>query len=163
MAPLKKNGILHADSATKAEILNKQFSSVFTQEDLDHIPAPSGNSFPSITNIEISAAGVAKLLQNIKPNKASGPDNIPCRLLKELASEIAPCLSLIFQQSLDTGQLPQDWKKAQIAPAFKKGNSYQAENYRPISLTCVCCKIMEHNICHHIHKHIEKHNIITRL
>ena len=121
VAPLKRQGVLHSDSATKAEILNAQFKSVFTKEDLTSIPGLDGNPFPSINNIMIAVSGVEKLMSNIKPHKASGPDNIPCRLLKELAPELAPCLSSIFQESLISGLLPKDWKQARIAPALRRG------------------------------------------
>ena len=82
---------------------------------------------------EINVCGVQKLLHTIKPNKASGPDSIPCRVLKEAASELAPALADIFNSSLSVGTLPDDWKTAHVAPAFKKGNTNAAENYRPIS------------------------------
>ncbi len=162
-APLKKNGTLHADSASKAEILNDEFSATFTKESPVDIPDPIGRKFPSIKDIEISVRGVMKLLRNIKPNKASGSDNIPCRILKELADEIAPCLATIFQKFLDCGHLPEDWQTAQMAPVFKKGDKCQAVNYCPISLTCVCCKIMEHIICHHVHEHLDDYNILSHL
>ena len=163
VAPLKSQGVLHTDSATKAELLNAQFKSVFTKEDLASIPELDGHKYPSIEDIIIAVDGVEKLLKNIKPHKASGPDNIPCRLLKELAPELAPCLTSIFQASLSSGQLTSDWKQARIAPAFKKGSTCLAENYRPISLTCVCCKILEHILCSHIHKQLNKHDILTAL
>ena len=111
----------------------------------------------------IAVSGVEKLMSNIKPHKASGPDNIPCKLLKELAPELAPCLSSMFQESLNSGLLPKDWKQARIAPAFKKGSTCMPENYRPISLTCVCCKLLEHIVCSHIHKHLDSDNILTTL
>ena len=104
-----------------------------------------------------------KLLSNINPHKASGPNNIPCRLLKQLAPELAPCLSSIFLESLNSGLLPQNWKQARIAPAFKKGSTCMPENYRPISLTCVCCKLLEHIVYSHIHKHLDSNNILTTL
>ena len=163
VAPLKSRGVLHSDSGTKAELLNAQFRSVFTKEDLASIPRLEGDNYPSMDNITVAVEGVEKLLRNIKAHKASGPDNIPCRLLKELASELAPCLTRIFQESLSSGQLPDDWKKARIAPAFKKGSTCLAENYRPISLTCVCCKLLEHIICSQIHKHLNKYDILTSL
>ncbi len=120
VTPLKKNGTLHADGASKVEILNDQFSEAFTKESPVAIPDPIGTKFPSIKNIVISVGGVAKLLRNIKPNKASDPDNIPCRILKELADETAPCLATIFQQSLDCGHLPEDWKTAQVLPQLSR-------------------------------------------
>ena len=118
--------------------------------------------YPHISSVSISENGVLKLLQNIKINKATGPDNIPCRILKEAANEIAPILTDIFSSSLDSGTLPSDWKTARVAPVFKKGNTNEASNYRPISLTCVCSKLMEHILCHHIRNHTDKHNILSK-
>ena len=50
-----------------------------------------------------------------------------------------------------------------MSPVFKKGNTNNAENYRPISLTCVSCKLLDHIICHHIHEHLDKHSILSSL
>ena len=80
-----------------------------------------------------------------------------------ISSELAPVLTEIFKQSLSTGDLPSVWRQANVTPVFKKGNKNLAENYRPVSLTCVTCKIFEHILCSHIHKHLEKFNILTRL
>ena len=102
-----------------------------------------------------------KLLHTIKPTKASGPDSIPCRVLKEAANELAPALDDIFNSSLSVGTLPVHWKTAHVAPAFKKGNTNAVENYGPISLTCVCCKLLEHIICHHIRAHLDNYNILS--
>ena len=93
--------------------------------------------------------------------KSSGPDNICCRILKELASEFAPILCNIFTQSLETGQIPDDWSTAFVTPIFKKGSRSLPENYRPVSLTSVPCKILEHIICSHIHKHLDNHHILS--
>ena len=62
-------------------------------------------------------------VSNLKPHKASGPDSIPPTVLKELSNEIAPILQIIFQISLTTGQVPDDWKEANVAPIFKKGDN----------------------------------------
>ena len=89
---------------------------------------------------------VTILLTNRKSSKAVGPDKIPNQVRKYAANETAPYLYAIFRQSLTTvsGVLPEEWVKANIAPAFKKGNRHLPENYRPISLTCVCTKLLEH-------------------
>ena len=102
-----------------------------------------------------------KRLEDLKINKASGPDDIPCRILKELAQELAPVLTAFFRQSLERGELLDDWKKAQITPIFKKGNVHLPENYRPVSLTCVCCKLLEHIVCHHVRGHLDEYNILS--
>ena len=89
-------------------------------------------------DITVNVPGVRKLLSSIKPNTPSGPEGIPCRILKECASEISPILTDIFNLSITSTSLPDDWKTADVAPVFKKGNTNCAENYRPISLTCLC-------------------------
>ena len=95
VAPLLDNGVLHTDSLSKACILNKQFVSVFTREEVTDIPKLHGPNYPDITDLGISTEGVEKLLSNLNVSKASGPDLIPCRLLKGLAAEIAPILAEI--------------------------------------------------------------------
>ena len=65
--------------------------------------------------------------------------------------------------SLDNGSLPEDWRNANISPIFKKGDRHTAANYRPVSLTCVCCKMLEHIICRHIMNHLEHYKILTNL
>ena len=111
-------------------------------------------------NINITEEGVKKLLLNLDPNKACGPDGISPRLLKVVAEEVTPALTLLFRNSYQTGTLPLDWKLAHITPVFKKGERYKAENYRPISLTCIACKVMEHIIASHIMSHLEKNSIL---
>ena len=80
-----------------------------------------GPEYPTIDILNIHIKGVEKLLQKLKVNKASGPDDLPAYILRETATEIAPVLTAIFNQSLKTGTLPEDWLKANIAPIFKKG------------------------------------------
>ena len=70
-------------------------------------------------------------------------------------------LTVIFQMSLDTGILPLDWKQANVAPIFKKGDCSKANNYRPVSLTCVACKLLEHIIHSHTMKYLDSHKILT--
>ena len=160
---LKIEGQLFKDNMTKAEILNRQFKSVFTQEDKSNIPKLPGPHYPPIANLDITIAGVERLLARHDPNKASGGDNVSCRILKELAVELAPALTAIFNQSIDSGSLPTEWTKANVTTIYKKGNKNQAENYRPLSLTCAACKVLEHIKCSHMHKHLEQHDILTSL
>ena len=161
VSPLKRNGLSFSDSKTKANILNDQFCNAFTREDLSNIPVLENSPHPSMPDILVEENGVKKLLQNLNPRKASGPDKIPCRLLKELASELAPALTLLFNKSLSTGEVPKIWKHALVQPIFKKGDRGQAANYRPISLTCICCKLLEHIVRTGITKHLESNKIIS--
>ncbi|XP_076434604.1 uncharacterized protein LOC143274619 [Babylonia areolata] len=82
------------------------------------------------------------------------------KLLKTVAEEITPALTLLYRISYSSGTLPQDWKQANITPVFKKGEKYKAANYCPISLTCIACKLMEHIITSHIMSHVENNEIL---
>ena len=104
--------------------------------------------------------GVAHQLAILNPSKSGGPDEIPPRFLKELANDLAPSLTLIFQASLKQGTIPDDWKKALVVPVFKKGVRTNPSNCRPISLTCVICKVLEHIITSSIYAHLESQNIL---
>ena len=88
--------------------MNNQFTTVFTIENASTIPGVSGPSFPDMDNIEIDVNGVARLLSNLDPHKATRPDRIPTRFLKMFAVEIAPCLTLLYQASLNQGIVPDD-------------------------------------------------------
>jgi len=109
----------------------------------------------------LTTNGVYKLLAGIEIHKATGPDGIPGRLLKELASELAPFFTTMYQASFDQGRVPLDWKIALVTPAFKKGNSNKAENYRPVSPTSICCKLAEHIIHSNAMRHLENLRILT--
>ena len=67
----------------------------------------------------------------------------------------------IFNESLAQGAVPDDWRQANVAPVFKKGEKYDAANYRPVSLTCICCKTLEHIIVSNINKHLALENILA--
>ena len=95
-------------------------------------------------DINITPKGIIQLLTKIDQSKASGPEKHKPRILKELAKEISSILSLIFQKSLDIGAVPSDWGTAHASPIYKKGSKYNPENYRSISLTCICCKLLDH-------------------
>ena len=142
-------------------MLNNQFSSVFTNEDTSNIPQPEGKTSPDIDRLIIDTNGITKLLQKLNPNKAAGPDALSTRLLKETAIESAPILQKIFQKSIDSGELPKDWKMANIAPVYKKENRCIPSNYRPVSLTSVTCKLLEHVVNRHIMNHLDNHNILV--
>ena len=135
VSPLKEHGKMHADPKDKTKILNRQYESVYTKEDTSHVPSPSGRPYQSMEEITVTKQGVRKLLQKINSRKTCGPDMIPARILKDLAEEVAPLLTCIFQRSFDCGEVPEDWRSANITPVFKKGDRFKASNYRPVSLT----------------------------
>ena len=111
-----------------------------------------------MTDIRVTEEGVVKLLLKLNPSEACGPDLLPARILKELTHELAPYLVIIFQKGLYTGRVPKDWRSANVTAIFKKG---RPSNYRPVCLTCICCKIQEHILTTNILKHLDKHHILT--
>ena len=164
IAPLKENCVLNDSHKEKAEILNAQFSSVFTEDSptdfSDHTRWRNNKQYPNIDDIEIFTEVIEKLLHDLNPHKSMGPDNLHPKVLKHLASTIAPSLQLIFQTSIVTGRVPSDWKHANVSPIFKKGERYNPVNYRPVSLSCICSKILEHIITKHLQLHLNKYNIL---
>ena len=79
-------------------------------------------------------------------NKPAGPDGVSPRLLKDIADSISKPLTKNFNMSLSIRQVPLLWKIARVSPIFKgKGNPHSPQNYRPISVTSIVCKIMENN------------------
>ncbi|XP_072033236.1 uncharacterized protein [Amphiura filiformis] len=161
VAPLMKDGILQSDSTTKANLLNDQFVSAFTNEDSADMPILGSSPHPEVPMFQIGCEGVQKLLSNLKPHTAAGPDNLPAYLLKEGAEELAPALTLLFQATLHQGKIPHEWKSAYVTPIFKKGDKHQPANYRPISLTSIVCKLMEHIMHSQIINHLNDHGLLT--
>ncbi|KFW68850.1 hypothetical protein AS28_04328, partial [Pygoscelis adeliae] len=91
----------------------------------------------------IQEEAVNDLLRHLDTHKSMGPDGIHPRVLRELAEELAKPLSIIYQQSWLTGEVPDDWRLANVMPIYKKGRKEDPGNYRPVSLTSVPGKIME--------------------
>lgn len=160
VSPLKSNGSILSNPVDKAHALNEQFQSVFNTPTDDPLPDMGHSPYPSIPELDITVPGVRKLLKNLKPHKAPGPDDISPWILKEFADYIATPLTRIFRASVKTSVIPGDWKTANVVPIFKKGERYKPSNYRPVSLTSISCKLLEHIIVSNIMGHLEKNNIL---
>ena len=101
------------------------------------------------------------MLLKINPCKAYGPDMIPARVLRDLADEIVQSSPFFFQSTLTQGDVPNDWKSANITSIYKTGDRFKAINYRPVSLTSLSCKLQEHIITNNIMAHLEQHKFLT--
>jgi len=86
---------------------------------------------------------IVKAIAKLTPDKAHGPDELSAKMLIETSSEIAYPLLLLFKKSLHETSVPADWKSANVTPIFKKGSRSSVENYRPVSLTSLICKVFE--------------------
>ena len=92
---------------------------------------------------------VAKKIRDMKDNKSPGVDGIPPKLLLEIVEQISIPLATVFNLALEEGVVPLEWKEANI-PLFKKGSRSKSENYRPVILTSVICKLLERLIKDHL-------------
>jgi len=159
---LEKDGHKYVDDSSKADILNDFFVSVLTREEpLEHsLDIEDSHVQNSICDILITPDIVRGKLHKLKPNKACGPDMVHVNVLRNTL-ELSIPLTYIYNLSLRTGHVPQDWRDANITPLFKKGSRTSANNYRPISLTSQAVKILERIIQDSLIKHIDVNNIIS--
>ena len=97
----------------------------------------------------------------MNPSKALGPDELHPRVLKELASELGSVFAHLFQQSIDSGEIPKELSLANDCARFKKADRSLACNYRPVSLTCVPCKLLEHIVCSNIVSHLDDQKLLS--
>ena len=160
---LKMNdGKMATTDKEKADTLNEFFQSVFTHEPLGDLPKPPYFELDSeLSDIDITREDVVKQLKKLNTGKAAGMDGIPPLLLVETADALALPISMIFKKSLEEGCIPNDWRKAKVAPIYKnKGSRSSTNNYRPVSLTSVLCKTMETLVRGKMITHLKDNNLI---
>ena len=156
-----ETGDFTRDEHQMSNILNKFFASVFTTEDTNVIHVPPAVATDNIlSSINVTEDDVLKCIDKLKVNKSPGPDTISPRVLKEAKNELAKPLSHIFNKSLQLGEMPDEWKLANVTPIFKKGSKSLPSNYRPISLTSVVCKMLETLIREKLVNHLEDNELI---
>ena len=161
IAPLKtKFGKIESTPIGKATALSEQYSSVFKRDDGKPLPRMNSNKYPSMKKLTVTKKGVKLLLDKLNPKKAIGPDQVPTFLLKEHSDIFCSILQVIFQKSLDTGVVPSDWKKANVVAIYKKDSKNDPANYRPVSLTCISCKVLEHIVFTNVMDHLDRHAIL---
>ena len=144
-------------------MMNNAFQSVFVTENPEEELPEVVDRYqgPVIDKIEVSVTQVSKLLSDVNIHKSMGPDGIHPRFLKECYKEIAEPITLIIEESLATGLVPGYWRLAMICPIFKKGTKTDPLNYRPVSLTCIICKICEIIVREKIVLHLEGEGILS--
>ena len=140
----KPDGSVTNDDSVKSVLLNDYFGSLFSIDNnvlppLDFTP----NDNIECNNIVFNPSLILNVLKNLRPDSSKGPDDIEPIFLKKLAHELAFPMACLFENFFHTGFVPDSWRCANITAVFKKGDTSLVENYRPISLTSVCCKVME--------------------
>lgn len=154
------DGRLTDENDVKAEIMCAQYGSVFTRE-YGSAPPVSVFSDRMLGDVTFAVSDVRRQLSTLDIHSSPGPDNIHPRILRALAEVIAHPLCVIFQKSLDEGELPDDWKSAVVKPMSKGAKAEDPSNYRPISLTCVVCKIMERLLKNEIYRFLDDLNLFA--
>lgn len=159
------NKLVNTPNDKVAEKLAEFFSSVYSS---DSVEVPF---FEPIDQIKVKVPppvvverGLAALVGGLDIRKSAGPDNISAYTLKEFAKNVTPflpCLTKVLNKSIKTGKVPQDWKMAFICPVFKSGQRDEPGNYRPISLTSITSKLLEHIISVSMWQHINENSILT--
>ncbi|KAK7093942.1 hypothetical protein V1264_007621 [Littorina saxatilis] len=159
----KEDGNRATTDRDKAELLNTFFQSVFTNEDDGPLPQPPTYNYgEALVDFDIKDEEVKKKLQGLKTNKAGGPDGISPLVLSTAADSLAHPVAELFRRSLAAEQVPGDWKRATVTPIFKKGSRLTPGNYRPVSLTCILCKVMEGLVRERVMKHLAENNLIHK-
>jgi len=166
VGPLKDPaGNLIEDDNIMCDTLNNFFASVFTQENTDTVPEVgsvfNGDSSQLLCTVDITSEVVFDKIIKLKDGKAPGDDGIIPEFLKKLASVISKPLAIIFRKSVAEGVVPQEWKRANITPLFKKGSRSDPGNYRPVSLTSHIGKILEAIIKEKLLGHLMIHSLIN--
>ena len=163
VGPLHKDsGELTDDPTVMADILQCQYTSVFSDPNSQNKKDPNISCFLTSTleDFEFNEEDIIKAINEIDVNSACGENDIPAILLKQCKHELSQPLLLIWRDSLDHGYVPTPYKNQIITPVHKKSSKAEAENYRPISLTSHIIKIFERIVRKHIVSHLVKNTII---
>ena len=135
------------------------------REDTSALPVPEtkfeGRESDYLGQLIVTPKMVAKKIRDMKENKSPGVDGIPPKLLLEIVEQISIPLATVFNLSIEERVVPLEWKEANIIPLFKKGSRSKSENYRPVSLTLVVCKLLERLIKDHLVDFLVKNNLIN--
>jgi Reverse transcriptase (RNA-dependent DNA polymerase) len=159
---MREDGSVTNDPREKAEMLNKYLASVFTLDDGVSQDLPSRVAIgEGLSSITFTSSKVFFKLNKLKTGTACGPDGVQAVLLKNASSSLSFSLAQLYQ-FLFSSSVPKEWKLASVTPIFKKGKPCDVSNYRPISLTSVCCKVMESIIKDELLKYLLSKNLITR-
>ena len=144
-------------------MLNDYFCNLCTIDDellppFDRVAPPDAD----LSDIVFTIDNVATVLRKLKTNSSCGADGFPPVLLKKLASELSFPLSVLFNNSMSIGAIPDAWRCAVITPIAKGGIASNLSNYRPISLTSGICKVMERVIVKYLSDYLFAHKLISK-
>ena len=145
-----------------ANCLAEFFKSVYISNDsLEISPTINNNIIVHIMEeVIINKYAVENKINKLNKYKSAGPDNIFSRVLIECKNSISSYLSNLYNKSLQAQMVPDDWKYTIITPVYKKGDKNTASNYRPVSLSCICCKLLESLIKDELIIHFDRNKLL---
>ena len=161
---LSHNNMSFTTSIEKAELFNDYFASqqrpVVIPDD-HQLPPIVFKTDSRLDFVNTTPDEVYKVLKVLKIAKASGPDGISNRMLKETATSICRPLASLFNQSFSSGKCPTLWKIANVSPVFKKSDRSMVANYRPVSLLPCIAKVQEKIVFNILYKYLVENNLLT--
>ena len=162
--PLLKDDKIYTEEIDKASLMNDFFvGQTILDESKASLPPTVPPSDNSLNSILTSPAEVESVLKSLQLGKATGPDAINNRILRELATPLSFPLSDLFNCSLSTGKIPTIWKEANVTPIFKKEDPSVVSNYRPISLLSAVGKVLEKIVHKHLFNFVRDNDILSAL
>ena len=161
--PLFHNNKFATDFKEKAELLNSFFAK---QCSLIKNDSKIPTRFCSLTEKPLSTlklvnTDVLKIIQNLNPNKAHDHDKISIRMLKICKNSICRPLELIFNDCLENGIFPSDWKKGNVVSVHKKNDKQRLDNYQSISLLPIFSKIFEQLVFNEMFRFLIENDLIS--
>lgn len=139
---LKVEGKTYILDKEKAEILSKQYEKVY-QVDPKCTNTTQNNNSSNTSMFELNENRLIRIIMELDGRKAAGPDGITSRLIKLAPVQQAKYIGHLIDKILEEERIPDEWKTATVIPIFKGGERNKPENYRPVSLTCIVCKLVE--------------------
>ncbi len=148
------------DDTEKANLFNDYFGSVFEPDSTANLKVTPEKVKP-LSFLKFPPELVYFHLCSLPAKLSAGPDGLPSLFFRKLAFQLAEPLSSIFEVSFHTGTVPSDWSKSLVTPIYKKGCRSNPANYRPVSLTCVACRLMEKIIKTELLAHFSRNSLIS--
>ena len=161
---LNGNQELVTDRKELADILQQQFSSVYSDPNCPDISDPTFTVPPIIrsdSEVVLTRDCIEEAISEIKLDSAPGPDGIPAILLKKCAASLSDPIYLLWSESMSAGIVPNFYKMGYVSPLFKKGNKCEAGNYRPVTLTSHVIKVYERVLRKHMVDFLETNSLLT--
>ena len=156
-----KNGTPSMNLIKVTELFREFFASVDETAFMNSERLDSRDVHTPMPDLQFTKEDIFRLLRAGNPFCSMGPDEIHPRILKESACELPGPFYTLFQQSLNSGNIPHSWKMAHITPIFRFGDRLSPTSYRPISLTSTPCKILERIIKTHMLNNLTRNNLIA--